>query len=89
VFTDRATLSTAAYADHGPLAARLAIYRWQRNRIDLPGLALLALGGVGGTVLDAGCGLGTYVERLRAERKDLRVLALSFTAPRSAAPRWG
>jgi SAM-dependent methyltransferase len=80
MFTDRQTLRTAAYADREPLAARLSIYRWQRNRIDLPGLALSALAGVRGTVLDAGCGLGTYVERLRAERKDLRVVALDLSA---------
>ena len=80
VLTDRTALCTAAYADRGPLAARLSIYQWQRNRIDLPGLALVALNGVRGTVLDAGCGLGTYVERLRAERKDLCVLALDLSA---------
>jgi SAM-dependent methyltransferase len=80
VFTDRAALRTDAYASTSPLAARLSIYQWQDNRIDLPGLALVALSGIKGTVLDAGCGLGTYVERLRAERQELRVLALDLSA---------
>lgn len=66
MFTDRATLRTKAYADQAPLAARVAIYRWQRDRVDLPGHALEALADTRGTVLDAGCGLGTYVDRLRA-----------------------
>ncbi|HEX7186941.1 MAG TPA: class I SAM-dependent methyltransferase [Actinomycetes bacterium] len=80
MFTDRTALQTAAYAEQGPLAARLAIYRWQRNPVDLQGLALAALAGVSGTVLDAGCGLGTYVARLRRERPDLRVLPLDLSA---------
>jgi SAM-dependent methyltransferase len=80
VFTDRDTLRNAAYVDSGPLAARSAIYQWTRNRDDLPGLALAALTGVSGTVLDAGCGLGNYVDRLRAERQDLQVLALDLSA---------
>jgi SAM-dependent methyltransferase len=80
VFTDRDALRADAYATTGPLAARLSIYRWQQDRVDLPGLALVALAGVKGTVLDAGCGLGTYAERLGAERKDLRVLALDLSA---------
>jgi SAM-dependent methyltransferase len=80
VFTDRMTLRTAAYADHRPLAARVAIYQWQRDRVDLPGVALAALRDVRGTVLDAGCGLGTYVDRLRADRPDLLVLPLDLSA---------
>lgn len=68
MFTDRATLRTKAYADQAPLAARVSIYRWQRDRVDLPGHALEALADTRGTVLDAGCGLGTYVDRLRARR---------------------
>jgi len=80
VFTDRTALRTAAYGDPGPLAARLSIYRFQRDPVDLPGLALTALAGVRGTVLDAGCGLGTYVDRLRSERPDLRVLPLDLSA---------
>jgi SAM-dependent methyltransferase len=79
VFTDRTALRTRAYADHQPLAARVSIYEWQRDKVDLPGLALTELAGTTGTVLDAGCGLGTYVDRLRAERPDLRVLPLDLS----------
>lgn len=80
MFTDRTALRTAAYADHRPLAARLSIYQWQRDRVDLPAVALAELADVTGTVLDAGCGLGTYVERVRAERPDLVVVPLDLSA---------
>jgi SAM-dependent methyltransferase len=80
VFTDRDVLRHAAYADQAPLAARSAIYRWQRDPIDLPGLAVAALKTVSGDVLDAGCGLGIYVGRLRAERPDLRIVGLDLSA---------
>lgn len=77
--TDRTVLTTQAYADHAPLAARLSIYQWQQDRVDLPGLALDRLAEVRGAVVDAGCGLGTYVDRLRAERPDLRTVALDLS----------
>lgn len=80
VFTDRATLRTKAYAARAPLAARVSIYRWRRDRVDLPGLALEALADTRGTVLEAGCGLGTFVDRLRAGRPDLRVVPLDLSA---------
>jgi len=80
VFTDRAALTSRAYDGQGPLAARLAIYDYQRDKVDLPGVAVEALAGVRGTVLDAGCGLGTYVRRLRDERSDLHVLPLDLSA---------
>ena len=80
MFTDRTTLRTQAYDDHGPLAARLSIYDFQQDRVDLPGCAVAGLREVDGTVLDAGCGLGTYVERLRSDRPDLRVLPLDLSA---------
>jgi SAM-dependent methyltransferase len=80
VFTDRTSLQTRGYADHGPLAARLSIYDHQVDQVDLVGLAVDALAGVRGAVLDAGCGLGQYTARLRAERPDLRVLPLDLSA---------
>jgi SAM-dependent methyltransferase len=79
VFTDRTALRTQAYAHLQPLAARVSIYQWQRDRVDLPALALAELAETTGTVLDAGCGLGTYVDRLRAERPDVRVLPLDLS----------
>ena len=80
MFTDRTALTSRAYNEQGPLAARLAIYDYQRDRVDLPGVAVAALADVRGTVLDAGCGLGTYVRRLRDERPDLDVLPLDLSA---------
>ncbi len=80
MFTDRTALRTQAYAHPQPLAARVSIYQWQRDRVDLPALALAELAETTGTVLDAGCGLGTYVDRLRAERPDVRVLPLDLSA---------
>jgi SAM-dependent methyltransferase len=80
VFTDRTSLQTCGYADHGPLAARLSIYDYQVDRVDLVGLAVTALADVHGAVLDAGCGLGNYTARLRAERPDLSVHALDLSS---------
>lgn len=80
MFTDRSALTSRGYADHRPLAARASIYQWQVDKVDLPGLAVTGLAGVTGTVLDAGCGLGTYVDRLAWERPDLGVLALDLSA---------
>lgn len=80
MFTDRTALTSRAYNEQGPLAARLAIYDYQRDKVDLPGVAVSALAGIRGRVLDAGCGLGTYVRRLRGERPDLHVLPLDLSA---------
>lgn len=80
MFTDRTALTSRGYADHRPLAARLSIYDWQVDRVDLPGLAVTALADVRGPVLDAGCGLGTYVDRLARDRPDLAVLAVDLSA---------
>lgn len=79
MFTDR-TVLTEAYAARGPLAARASIYQWQRDRLDLASFAVDALVDVRGTVLDAGCGPGTYVQRLQRARPDLGVLALDLSA---------
>ncbi|WP_156365091.1 class I SAM-dependent methyltransferase [Sciscionella sediminilitoris] len=70
------THGAEAYRSREPLAARMNIYRWQRDPVDLPGLAVAELSGVRGTVTDIGCGVGGYTDRLRAQRPDLRVLPL-------------
>jgi len=72
-------LSTArrSGAPPTPLAARIGIYAWQRDRLDLPGLAVEALTDVTGVVLDAGCGTGTNTVRLRRDRPDLQALPLA------------
>ena len=80
MFTDRTALTSRAYNDAGPIAARLAIYEHQRDRVDLPGVAVETLAGVRGRVLDAGCGPGTYVRRLRDARPDLDVVPLDLSA---------
>lgn len=51
--TDRSVLVTHAYADDRNLAARQAIYRWQRPHHDLPGEVLRALAARRGQL---GCG---------------------------------
>jgi SAM-dependent methyltransferase len=52
------------YASRQPLGARLSLYDYQVDRVDLPGEALRLLGNPAGPVLDVGCGLGGYVDRL-------------------------
>jgi SAM-dependent methyltransferase len=42
-----------------------------------------ALAGVHGTVLDAGCGTGGLLARLRAERPDLRIIGIEWAEPAS------
>lgn len=67
------------YEDQGPLRARMALYRYQRDPVDLPGLAVAALGGTGGpgdVVVDVGTGTGVHADRLRRDRPELRVVAL-------------
>ena len=41
------------------------------------------LAGVHGTVLDAGCGTGGLLARLRAERPDLRTIGIEWAEPAS------
>jgi SAM-dependent methyltransferase len=67
------------YADPRPLEARQAIYRWQEPPTDLPGIAVSWLGDVAGLVVDVGCGNRRYLNRIAAERPDLRVLGLDLS----------
>ena len=68
--TDPRTLARGAYRTPAPLAARAAIYDFQRPRVDLVGEAVAALAGVpgGGIVVDVGCGPGRYLRELRQLR---------------------
>ncbi|MEU8822272.1 class I SAM-dependent methyltransferase [Streptomyces sp. NPDC048636] len=77
---DRRSLVEREYRDDSRLAARQALYAYQRPRHDFPGLAAAALRGVRGAVVDVGCGNGVFSARLRAERPDLRVLGLDLSA---------
>lgn len=52
------------YLDRRPLGARVSLYDYQVGRVDLPGEALRLLGTPSGPIVDVGCGLGQYVDRL-------------------------
>jgi SAM-dependent methyltransferase len=57
----------------------MALYRYQQDPVDLPGVAVAALadcGMPGDVVVDVGTGTGVYAERLRRERPELRVVAV-------------
>ena len=73
--TDPRELAAGPYRTPGPLASRVAIYEFQRPRVDLVGLAVAALEEVpeGGVVVDAGCGPGNYLRRLRADLRGVGV----------------
>ncbi|WP_254885612.1 class I SAM-dependent methyltransferase [Streptomyces sp. NA02950] len=77
---DRRSLVEREYRDDSHLAARQALYAYQRPRHDLPGLAVAELRGVRGAVVDVGCGNGVFSARLRAERPDVSVLGLDLSA---------
>jgi ubiquinone/menaquinone biosynthesis C-methylase UbiE len=72
-------VTPSGYEDAGPFQARLAIYAWQRDPVDLPGLAVAALDGVSGVVLDVGCGPGRYTDRVTVERPDLHVASVDLS----------
>lgn len=77
--TDRERLAGSAYRSGRDLAARQALHRLRTPRYDLPGLAAERLAGVRGSLVDVGCGNGTFVRRIRAERPDLTVLGLDLS----------
>ncbi|WP_343063931.1 class I SAM-dependent methyltransferase [Haloechinothrix aidingensis] len=77
--TDTTILTGSAYRDDRHLAARQSLYRWQQPTYDLPGLVLEHLPIRTGTVLDVGCGNGTYVTRLRSQRPGLTVVGLDIS----------
>ena len=72
--------AATGYEESGPFLARLALYRYQRDRVDLAGEVVAALDGVSGVVLDVGCGPGGYTRRIREQRPDLRVAGLDLSA---------
>jgi SAM-dependent methyltransferase len=65
LFSDRETLCASAYGSAHPLAARLAIYRYQQPRHDFRPLVASFLGGTADPLLDIGCGTGGYTRTLR------------------------
>ncbi|MEU8919065.1 class I SAM-dependent methyltransferase [Streptomyces nigrescens] len=74
--TDRAILTGSAYNTGRDLSARQSIYQWQTPRHDLPGIVVEQLEGTRGTVVDVGCGNGKFIERLRRDRPEMRLLGL-------------
>ncbi|WP_267241719.1 class I SAM-dependent methyltransferase [Streptomyces sp. PR69] len=77
--TDRTLLAGCAYHTEHALAARQSLYAWQTPRYDLPGMVAERLRWVRGTVADIGCGNGKFIQRLRSERPDLRLLGLDVS----------
>ncbi|WP_432146716.1 class I SAM-dependent methyltransferase [Streptomyces sp. bgisy084] len=77
--TDRAILTGSAYNTGRDLAARQSLYQWQNPRYDLPGIVVERLQETRGTVVDVGCGNGKFIERLRRERPELRLLGLDVS----------
>lgn len=78
--TNRSLLSGSAYKSGRDLSARQSLYRWQSPRYDLPGLVTEHLQRIRGTVVDVGCGNGKFINRLRKDRPDLRLLGLDISA---------
>ncbi|MFE9446823.1 class I SAM-dependent methyltransferase [Streptomyces sp. NPDC006739] len=77
--TDRERLAGSAYHSDRDLAVRQSLYQWQTPRHDIQGIVAEKLADVRGRVVDVGCGNGTYLRRLRAERPDLTVLGLDLS----------
>ncbi|WP_414166933.1 class I SAM-dependent methyltransferase [Streptoverticillium reticulum] len=78
--TNRSLLSGSAYKSGQDLSARQSLYKWQSPRYDLPGLVTEQLREIRGTVVDVGCGNGKFINRLRQDRPDLRLLGLDISA---------
>lgn len=93
MWTDRSCLRDLQYRTDANLAARQAIYAYQRPKLDLPPavLGLVALRG-DETVADVGCGNGAYLAELARRGHCGPVLGVDFSAgmlraARSRAPR--
>lgn len=78
--TSRVVLASEAYASSQHLSARQALYDHQTPNYDIPGIVISQLSGLGGVIIDVGCGNGRYVKRLRADRPDLHVVGLDIAA---------
>lgn len=77
--TDASLLAEQAYADDRHLAARQSLYHYQRPVFDLPQNVIQLLADRSGLVVDAGCGNGRYLDRLRSET-ELRVLGVDISS---------
>ena len=83
MFTDRSALTTRAYSEQGPLAARLAIYDHQSDRVDLHPGAYVGPGAVIGddtilgpnAVVHQGCKVGARCYLYAGAAQDTQDLA--------------
>lgn len=84
--TGRRFLREEAYADDTHLAKRRAIWSYREPPVDLPAWALGLVELTGReAVLDAGCGPGTYLARLRAAGHTGTLVGLDLSAGMAAA----
>jgi SAM-dependent methyltransferase len=88
LWTDRSCLQDVQYRTDANLAARQSIYACQRPRLDLAArvLGLAALRG-GETVVDVGCGNGTYLAELARRGHAGPVLGVDLSAGMLQATR--
>jgi SAM-dependent methyltransferase len=88
MWTDRSCLRDLQYRTDANLAARQAIYAYQRPKLDLPPavLGLIALRG-DETVADVGCGNGAYLAELDRRGHAGPVLGVDLSAGMLAAAR--
>jgi SAM-dependent methyltransferase len=79
LWTDRSHLTARAYADGANLQARADIYRFQKPQVDLAAWVFEQVDWAGvGSVLDIGCGPGTYLKRLA--QRDLLLLGMDVSS---------
>ena len=88
--TDRDRLVGAAYATPGPLAARAALYAYERDPVDLAAWVLDHIEAEQpisprSRVVDIGCGPGRYVAALRARYPAITAVGLDLSPGMSAA----
>jgi SAM-dependent methyltransferase len=88
--TDKAYLTQVQYRTDVNLAARQAVYAYQRPRLDLVG-SVLDLAGLTGaeTIADIGCGNGIYLAELVRRGHAGRLLAADLSPGMLAAARAG
>ena len=79
LWADRAFLRGNQYRTDANLVARQSIYAYQHPRIDLQGTVLdLAAPAPSDTIVDVGCGNGTYLAELASRGFGGRVLGVDL-----------
>ena len=88
VWMDQGVLREVQYASDGNVAARQAIYAFERPRFDLPAAVIGLLGLTGAeTVVDIGCGNGLYLAELAGRGHRGPVLGVDLSPGMLAAAR--